>query len=240
MKRADGRQPTQLRPVRITRKYLKHPAGSVLIEMGETKVICSACLQEKVPDHKRGSGQGWVTAEYAMIPGSTNIRSQREIGRPKGRTQEIQRLVGRALRSVVDLRKLGERTIQIDADVIQADGGTRTAAITGSFVALHDAVSYLLDEGKIDASPIKEYIAAVSVGIVDGTPVVDLPYVEDSSAEVDMNVVMTESGNLVEVQGTAEGVPFSKKSMNHLVDLAEKGIEHLIAAQKKVLGGKKG
>ncbi|MFH1386925.1 MAG: ribonuclease PH [bacterium] len=240
MKRADGRQPTQLRPVKITRKYLKHPHGSVLIEMGETKVICTAFIQEKVPDHKRNSGEGWVTAEYSMIPGATNTRSQRETRGQKGRTQEIQRLIGRALRSVVDFKKLGERTILVDADVIQADGGTRTASITGSFVALHDAVSYLLKEGKIEADPINEYIAAVSVGIVDGTPVVDLPYVEDSSAEVDMNVVMTESGNLVEVQGTAEGVPFSKKSMNHLVDLAEKGIEHLIAVQKKVLGGKKG
>ncbi len=235
MKRADGRAPTQLRPVRITRHYLKHPAGSVLIEAGETKVICTAIIQEKVPDHKRNSGSGWVTAEYAMIPGSTTTRAQREKNL-KGRTAEIQRLIGRSLRAVVDMEKLGERSILIDADVIQADGGTRTASITGSFVALCDAVGVLLKDGKIDEDPIKEFLAAVSVGIVDGTPVLDLPYEEDSRADVDMNLVMTESGRLVEVQGTAESQPFSRKELDEMLGLGEKGIKQLIAAQKKVLG----
>jgi len=235
MKRADGRAPTQLRPTKITRHYLKYPAGSVLVEMGETKVICTASVQEKVPDHKRNSGAGWVTAEYAMIPGATTTRSQREKNL-KGRTAEIQRLIGRALRAVVDLEKLGERSILIDADVIQADGGTRTASITGSFVALCDAVGLLLKDGKIDEDPIKEFLAAVSVGIVDGTPVLDLPYEEDSRAGVDMNLVMTESGKLVEVQGTAEGQPFGKNELDEMIGLGEKGIKQLIALQKKVLG----
>ncbi|MFA5894025.1 MAG: ribonuclease PH [Candidatus Margulisiibacteriota bacterium] len=238
MKRADKRTPNQLRKTRLTRDYLKYPAGSVLIEMGETKVICTASIQEKVPDHKRGSGSGWVTAEYAMLPGATSTRSNRENFKPKGRTQEIQRLIGRALRAVIDAKKLGERTILIDADVIQADGGTRTAAITGCFVALHDAVSFLLKNGKISESPIKQFVAAVSVGVVDGTPLLDLPYEEDFRAEVDMNVVMTENGQLVEVQGTAESEPFSKKTLNQLVDLAEKGIAQLITMQKKVLAVK--
>ena len=235
MKRADKRTPNQLRKTKLTRDYLKYPAGSVLIEMGETKVICTASIQEKVPDHKRGSGSGWVTAEYAMLPGATSTRSNRENFKPKGRTQEIQRLIGRALRAVVDSKKLGERTILIDADVIQADGGTRTASITGCFVALHDAINVLLKNGKISENPIKQFVAAVSVGVVDGTPLLDLPYEEDFRAEVDMNVVMTENGELVEVQGTAESEPFSKKTLNQLVDLAEKGIEELIALQKKVL-----
>ena len=238
MKREDGRSPAELRPTKITRHFLKYPAGSVLIEMGNTKVICTAIIQEKVPDHKRNSGSGWVTAEYAMIPGATTQRSQREqgAGKPKGRTQEIQRLIGRALRSVVDLNKLGERSILIDADVIQADGGTRTASITGSFVALHDAVSLLLKDGKIDENPIREFLAAVSVGIVDGAPVLDLPYQEDSNAEVDMNLVMTESGALVEIQGTAETKPFQKKELDTMLELGEKGINRLILLQKKVLG----
>ncbi|OGC32331.1 ribonuclease PH [candidate division WOR-1 bacterium RIFOXYB2_FULL_48_7] len=235
MKRVDGRSPQQLRPVKITRHYLKYPAGSVLIEMGNTKVICTACIQEKVPEHKRGTGQGWVTAEYAMIPGATSERSYRETGKPKGRSQEIQRLIGRALRSVVDPVKLGERTILIDADVIQADGGTRTAAITGSFVALYDAIAYLKKERKLSDDPIKEFLAATSVGIVDGQPLLDLPYSEDFRAEVDMNVVMTESGRLVEIQGTAEGEPFSPKTLNQLLELAGQGIKQLIAIQKKLL-----
>jgi ribonuclease PH len=238
MKRADNRTPAQIRPTKITRKYLKYPQGSVLIETGDTKVICTAIVQEKVPDHKRGSGSGWVTAEYAMLPGATTTRSNRENYKPKGRTQEIQRLVGRALRAVVDLNKLGERTIMLDADVIQADGGTRTAAITGCFVALHDAVKGLLDQGKISENPLKEFLAAVSVGIIDGTPVADLPYEEDFRAEVDMNVVMTESGKLVEVQGTAEGEPFSRKTLDEMLTLAAKGVSQLIAVQKKVLGRK--
>jgi ribonuclease PH len=238
MKREDGRSPAELRPTKITRHFLKYPAGSVLIEMGNTKVICTAIIQEKVPEHKRGSGSGWVTAEYSMIPGATTQRNQREqgAGRPKGRTQEIQRLIGRSLRAVVDMNKLGERSILIDADVIQADGGTRTASITGSFVALCDAVSSLLKEGKIEEDPIKEFLAAVSVGIVDGLPVVDLPYQEDSNAEVDMNLVMTESGALVEIQGTAETKPFQKKELDTLIELGEKGIKRLILLQKKALG----
>jgi ribonuclease PH len=219
---------------------LKYPAGSVLIETGDTKVICTAIIQERIPEHKKGSGQGWVTAEYSMIPGSTAQRSQREHaqGRARGRTHEIQRLIGRALRAVVDMEKLGERTILIDADVIQADGGTRTAAITGSFVALYDAVNYLLKERTISENPIKEFVAAVSVGVVDGVPVADLPYEEDVRAEVDMNIVMTESGELVEVQGTAEGKPFSKKTLDVLIDMAGKAAHQLIAIQKKVLGKK--
>jgi ribonuclease PH len=238
MKRADGRAPAQLRPARITRHYLKYPAGSVLIEMGETKVICTAIIQEKVPDFKRNSGSGWVTAEYSMIPGATTQRNQREqgAGKPKGRTQEIQRLIGRALRSVVDLNKLGERSILIDCDVIQADGGTRTASITGSFVALQDAVSLLLKDGKIDEDPIKEFVAAVSVGVIDGLPVVDLPYEEDSRAEVDMNLVMTESGARVEIQGTAETKPFQKRELETMIELGEKGIKRLVQLQKKALG----
>lgn len=235
MKRADGRSPDQIRAVKMTRQYLKYPAGSVLMEMGNTKVICTASIQERVPDHKRGSGEGWVTAEYSMLPGSTSERSQREKGKSGGRTQEIQRLIGRALRAVVDMQKLGERTIILDADVIQADGGTRTASITGCFMALHDAIAKLLKEKKIAASPIKEFVAAVSVGVIEGLPMVDLPYEEDHRAEVDMNIVMTESGNLVEVQGTAEGAPFSKRTMDILLDKGSKGIKQLIAAQKKVL-----
>jgi len=237
VKRDDGRTPDQIRPVKIIRNYLKYPAGSVLIEMGNTKIICTAIIQEKIPEHKKGTGSGWVTAEYSMIPGSTADRSPREhaFGRARGRTHEIQRLIGRALRAVVDMEKLGERTIMIDADVIQADGGTRTAAITGAFVALYDAVNSLLKERKIESNPIKEFVAAVSVGVVDGVAVTDLPYLEDSKAEVDMNVVMTESEKLVEVQGTAEGEPFSKKTLSQLVDMAGKGIQQLIAVQKRVL-----
>ncbi|MGB9613301.1 MAG: ribonuclease PH [Candidatus Margulisiibacteriota bacterium] len=236
-KRADGRSPEEIRPTKITRHYLKYPAGSALIEMGNTKVICTATIQEKVPEHKKGTGSGWITAEYSMLPGSTAERSPREHtqGRARGRSYEIQRLIGRALRAVLDLSKLGERTIIIDADVIQADGGTRTAAINGSFVALCDAIDLLLKEKKITSNPVKEFVAAVSVGIIDGIPMVDLPYEEDSRAEVDMNVVMTESGKLVEVQGTAETTPFSKRDLSQLINLAGKVIQQLIAIQKKVL-----
>jgi ribonuclease PH len=232
VKRSDGRTATQIRPVKLTRNYLQYPEGSVLIEMGNTKVICTACVSENVPPHKKNSGCGWVTAEYSMLPGATHERTNRE-QRTKGRTHEIQRLIGRSLRSIVNLNNLGERTITIDADVIQADGGTRTAAITGSMVALQDAIKYLLKEGKIDHNPIRENIAAVSVGIVDGTPLIDLAYDEDSKADVDMNVVMTESGKLVEVQGTAETEPFTKELLDKMLDIAHKGIVVLVKKQKE-------
>ena len=236
--RPSQRQPDQLRSIRITRHYTKHAEGSVLIECGDTKVICTASIEERVPPHKKGSGEGWVTAEYGMLPRSTNERMGREAakGKQSGRTQEIQRLIGRSLRAVVDLKKLGERTIQIDCDVIQADGGTRTASITGAFVALHDAVSGLLNKGKIQETPLKDFIAAISVGIHAGTPLLDLNYVEDSQCDTDMNVVMTGSGGLVEVQGTAEGRPFTRTQMNDMLDLAGRGIRELIAAQRAALG----
>ena len=226
-----------LRPVRITRGYTIHAEGSVLIEFGATKVLCTASVEEKVPPHKRGSGEGWVTAEYGMLPRSTHTRSDREAARGKqsGRTQEIQRLIGRSLRAVFDLKLLGERTIQLDCDVLQADGGTRTAAITGAFVAAQDAVNGLLAAGKISQSPIIGPVAAISVGIVQGTPLLDLEYVEDSACDTDMNVVMTGAGHFVEVQGTAEGVAFSRTEMNALLDLAEKGITELMALQQQAL-----
>jgi ribonuclease PH len=231
------RSPQQLREIRITRRYTKHAEGSVLIECGDTKVICTASVEEKVPPHKRGSGEGWITAEYGMLPRSTGERMGREAakGKQSGRTQEIQRLIGRSLRAVVDLRKLGERTIQIDCDVIQADGGTRTASITGAFVALHDAVSGLLGKGLIKESPLKDFIAAISVGIYQGTPVLDLDYVEDSACDTDMNVVMLGSGHFVEVQGTAEGHAFTRAEMDALLELAKNGITELIAIQCAVL-----
>ncbi|NQT30056.1 MAG: ribonuclease PH [Candidatus Saganbacteria bacterium] len=237
MSRADKRSNKQIRPIKITRNYLKYPEGSVLIEMGNTKVICTASVVENVPNHRKGSGLGWVTAEYAMIPRATVNRSNREHshGKARGRTHEIQRLIGRSLRAIFDMKKLGERSIYVDADVIQADGGTRTAAITGSFVALCDAVSYLLKAGIINENPIRENSAAISVGIVGGVCMVDLPYVEDVVAEVDMNVVMTESGKFVEVQGTAEGEPFSRKHLDEMLDLASLGINKLIKKQKEVL-----
>lgn len=237
MKRPDGRTAPQLRQVRITRHYLKHPEGSVLIEMGDTKVICTACVAESVPHHRKGSGLGWVTAEYAMLPAATEQRSMREHmhGKTRGRTQEIQRLIGRSLRAVVDMGKLGERTIYIDTDVIQADGGTRTASITGAFVALYDAVAHLRKTRLIEEDPIIEFLAATSVGIFEGKAVLDLPYAEDLKAEVDMNVVMTESGKFIEVQGTAEGQPFSKKELSEMLDLAASGITRLIKKQKEVL-----
>jgi ribonuclease PH len=223
-----------LRPVRITRHYTMHAEGSVLIEFGNTKVLCTASVEEKVPPHKRGSGEGWVTAEYGMLPRATHSRSDREAARGKqtGRTQEIQRLIGRSLRAVFDLKKLGERTIQLDCDVIQADGGTRTAAITGAFVAAQDAVNGLLAASKIAETPITAAVAAISVGIVQGTPVLDLEYTEDSACDTDMNVVMTGAGHFVEVQGTAEGVAFTRTEMDQLLVLAEKGITELMQLQQ--------
>ena len=237
MPRSNNRATDQLRSLTITRHYTMHAEGSVLIAMGDTKVLCTASIEERVPPHKKGSGEGWVTAEYGMLPRSTHTRSDREAARGKqsGRTQEIQRLIGRSLRCVVDLKKLGERQITIDCDVLQADGGTRCASITGAYVALHDAVSVLLKKGLIKESPIVDSIAAVSVGICVDGPILDLDYVEDSSCETDMNVVMTGAGMFVEIQGTAEGVPFSRVDMNLLVALAEKGILELIGAQGKAM-----
>jgi len=227
-----------LRPVKITRQYTMHAEGSVLIEFGHTKVLCTASVEEKVPPHKRGSGEGWVTAEYGMLPRATHTRSDREAakGKQSGRTQEIQRLIGRSLRAVFDLKALGERTISLDCDVLQADGGTRTAAITGAFVAAQDAVSKLIGEGKLATSPIKDHVAAISVGILAGQPLLDLEYVEDSACDTDMNVVMTGAGHYVEVQGTAEGVAFTRKEMDALLALAEQGIGELVRLQKHALG----
>ena len=235
--RSGARGPDALRPIRITRHYTVHAEGSVLIEFGATRVLCTASVEEKVPGHKKGSGEGWVTAEYGMLPRATHTRSDREAARGKqsGRTQEIQRLIGRSMRSVFDLKKLGERTIYLDCDVLQADGGTRTASITGAFVAAQDAVSKLLAEGKLRETPILDHVAAISVGIVQGTPMLDLDYSEDSAAGTDMNVVMTGAGHYVEVQGTAEGAAFSRQEMDALLVLAEKGIMELIALQRNSL-----
>jgi len=237
--RTSGRKPDQMRTVRITRGYTRHAEGSVLVEFGDTRVLCTASVLDKQPPHLKGTTQGWVTAEYGMLPRATNTRGDREAARGKqsGRTHEIQRLIGRALRSVVDLGKLGERTIHLDCDVIQADGGTRTAAITGAFVALRDAVDFLIGRQLIAASPIFDHVAAVSVGIHQGTPVLDLDYAEDSACDTDMNVVMTGSGGLVEVQGTAEKAPFSRKEMDAMLELAGKGIRELVAAQRAALKG---
>lgn len=233
-----GRKSQELRPVRLTRSYLNYPEGSVLIEMGETRVICTASVEDKVPPFLKGTGKGWVTAEYGMLPRSTEIRMIREAtrGKASSRSQEIQRLIGRSLRSVVDLNSLGEYTIWLDCDVIQADGGTRTAAITGSFVALVDALLYLKQEEKINRLPVKDYLAAVSVGLVEGEARLDLCFEEDSRAEVDLNLVMTGSGELVEIQGTAEEQPFSRNHLESLLDLGTQGIKILIQEQKKVLG----
>ena len=233
--RSGNRAANQLRPVRITRGYTIHAEGSVLIEFGATKVLCTASVEEKVPPHKRGSGEGWVTAEYGMLPRATHTRSDREAtrGKQSGRTQEIQRLIGRSLRAVFDLKLLGERTIQLDCDVIQADGGTRTASITGAFVAAQDAVNKLMAQGKLATSPIIASVAAISVGIVQGTPLLDLDYTEDSACDTDMNVVMTGAGHFVEVQGTAEGAAFSRAEMNALLALAEKGIGELMVMQRQ-------
>ena len=235
--RSAARGADQLRPVRITRGYTVHAEGSVLIEFGATKVLCTASVEEKVPPHKRGSGEGWVTAEYGMLPRATHTRSDREAakGKQSGRTQEIQRLIGRSLRAVFDLKRLGERTIVLDCDVLQADGGTRTAAITGAFVAAQDAVNGLLAAGKITASPIVSAVAAISVGIVQGKPLLDLEYTEDSACDTDMNVVMTGAGHFVEVQGTAEGAAFSRAEMNSLLTLAEQGITTLMQLQQEAL-----
>jgi ribonuclease PH len=235
--RPQARATDALRPLTITRGYTKHAEGSVLIAFGDTKVLCTASVEERVPPHKRGSGEGWVTAEYGMLPRSTHTRSDREAARGKqsGRTQEIQRLIGRSLRAVFDLSKLGERTIHLDCDVIQADGGTRTAAITGAYVAAMDAVNWLLAQGKITASPVKDSIAAISVGIVEGTPLLDLEYIEDSACDTDMNVVMTGAGHFVEVQGTAEGVAFTRAEMDQLLALADKGIRELVQRQQEAL-----
>jgi ribonuclease PH len=235
--RTQGRAADALRPLKITRGYTRYAEGSVLVEFGHTQVLCTASVEEKVPPHKRGSGEGWVTAEYGMLPRATHTRGDREAARGKqsGRTQEIQRLIGRSLRCVFDLKALGERTISLDCDVIQADGGTRTAAITGAFVAAHDAVSWLMQQDKLKASPIREYVAAVSVGIVEGTPLLDLEYTEDSACDTDMNVVMTGAGGFVEVQGTAEGAAFSRDEMSRLLVLADKGIRELVAAQRAAL-----
>ena len=236
--RPSGRAPDQLRKLTITRAYTRHAEGSVLIECGDTKVICTASIEDKAPPFLKGRGQGWLTAEYGMLPRSTNTRSDREAARGKqsGRTQEIQRLIGRSLRAVTSLEVLGERTIQIDCDVIQADGGTRTASITGAFVALHDAVTVLKNRQAIANWPIRDFVAAVSVGIFQGTPVLDLDYPEDSNSDTDMNVVMTGGGGMVEVQGTAEGAPFSRKELDAMLALADRGISQLVAAQKAALG----
>jgi len=237
--RSQNRAADALRPVRITRQFTVHAEGSVLIEFGQTRVLCTASVEERVPPHKKGSGEGWVTAEYGMLPRATHTRSSREAakGKQSGRTQEIQRLIGRSLRAVFDLRALGERTITLDCDVLQADGGTRTAAITGAFIAAADAVNGLMANGTLAQSPIREPIAAISVGIVEGTPLLDLEYTEDSACDTDMNVVMTAAGHFVEVQGTAEGAAFSRTEMGQLLDLAEKGIQELVAMQRAALAG---
>src|SRR5690349_3064589 len=235
--RPSGRAADALRPITLTRHYTRHAEGAVLSAFGDTKVLCTASVLAKVPPHKKGSGEGWVTAEYGMLPRATHTRSDREAARGKqtGRTQEIQRLIGRAMRSVFDLSALGEFTIHLDCDVLQADGGTRTAAITGAFVAAHDAVEWLIRGGKLSASPIREFVAAISVGVVHGQLLLDLDYAEDSACDTDMNVVMTESGGFVELQGTAEGAAFSQAEMDGLLALAGKGIRELIAAQRHAL-----
>jgi ribonuclease PH len=235
--RSGGRAAGALRPLRIERGYTQHAEGSVLIAFGATQVLCTASVEEKVPPHKRGSGEGWVTAEYGMLPRATHTRGDREAARGKqsGRTQEIQRLIGRSLRAVFDLAALGERTITLDCDVLQADGGTRTAAITGAFVAAHDAVTWLLAQGRITASPIRDHVAAISVGLLQELPLLDLDYSEDSVCDTDMNVVMTGAGAYVEVQGTAEGAAFTRAQMDSLLMLAERGIADLVKAQRLAL-----
>ena len=235
--RPSGRRADELRPVRLQRRYTKHAEGSVLVQFGDTQVLCTASVEEKVPPFLRDSGRGWVTAEYGMLPRATNTRSDREAARGKqsGRTQEIQRLIGRSLRAVTDLAALGPRSIQVDCDVLQADGGTRTAAITGAFVALHDALTFLKDRNLIQALPLRDFVAAVSVGMYEGAPVLDLDYAEDSKCDTDMNVVMTGGGRFVEMQGTAEGAPFSRAEADALLVLAEGGITELIAHQRRAL-----
>lgn len=235
--RPSERKPDELRDIRITRRFTRHAEGAVLIEAGATKVLCTASVLERQPPHLRGTERGWVTAEYGMLPRSTHTRMDREAARGKqsGRTQEIQRLIGRSLRAITDLEALGPRTIHLDCDVIQADGGTRTVGITGAYVALHDAVTFLRERKLISTSPLREAVAAVSVGVYNGTPVLDLDYAEDSACDTDMNVVMTESGGIIEVQGTAEGAPFSRNEMTSLLDLAQAGIARLITLQREAL-----
>ena len=237
--RPSGRANDELRPFKITRNYTKHAEGSILIECGDTRVICNASVENSVPGFLRGKGKGWVTAEYGMLPRSTNTRMGREAARGKqgGRTMEIQRLIGRSLRAVMDMKLLGERSITIDCDVIQADGGTRTASITGGYVALADAIQTLLDDKSLDKNPLSGRVASVSVGIYEGTPVLDLDYPEDCNAETDMNVVMSDAGNFIEVQGTAEGHPFSQDELNNMLALAKKGISELLASQQQALTG---
>jgi ribonuclease PH len=238
VRRPSGRAFDQLRDVRLTRNFTRHAEGSVLVEFGDTRVLCTASVEEKVPGFLKGKGQGWVTAEYGMLPRATHTRSDREAARGKqsGRTQEIQRLIGRSLRAVIDLEALGERSIQIDCDVLQADGGTRTAAITGAWVALHDAISGLVGGGRLTTSPLRDSVAAVSVGIYRGQPVLDLDYLEDSDCDTDMNVVLTGQGGFVEIQGTAEGQPFSRSEVDTLLELARHGTSQLAAAQRVALG----
>jgi ribonuclease PH len=236
--RPSGRAVDQLRNIRLTRQYTKHAEGSVLIECGDTKVICTASIEDKVPGFLKGKGQGWLTAEYGMLPRSTHTRMDREAARGKqsGRTQEIQRLIGRSLRAAFDLEAFGERTLHLDCDVIQADGGTRTASITGAMVAAYDAFNALVGRGAIASVPVKHFVAAVSVGVYQGMPLLDLDYLEDSSCDTDMNVVMTDLGHFIEVQGTAEGAAFTRAGMNRLLDLAEKGVRELVQMQKQALG----
>ncbi|MFM9114408.1 MAG: ribonuclease PH [Polynucleobacter victoriensis] len=235
--RPSQRKPENLRPVSIIRGFTKHAEGSVLVKFGDTHVLCTASILEKVPPHQKGSGEGWVTAEYGMLPRATHTRGDREAakGKQSGRTQEIQRLIGRSMRSVFDLKLLGERTIHLDCDVLQADGGTRTAAITGAFVAARDAVNQLLDKKVLSKDPIKDHVAAISVGIYQGVPVLDLDYAEDSACDTDMNVVMTGEGGIIEVQGTAEGAAFSRAELDQLLSLAENGIKELVQLQKAAL-----
>lgn len=235
--RPSGRANNQLRPVELIRHYTKHAEGSVLVKFGDTHVLCTASVEERVPGFLKGQGQGWVTAEYGMLPRSTGSRMQREAARGKqsGRTQEIQRLIGRSLRAVIDLEKLGERTIHFDCDVIQADGGTRTASITGAYVAMHDAISHLLEKELLTESPLSNAVAAISVGVYKGIPVLDLDYIEDSDCDTDMNFVMMSGGGFVEIQGTAEGEPFSRDTMNDMTDLADHGIKQLLALQQEAL-----
>ena len=235
--RASGRQPDQLRPVTITRDYTRHAEGSVLVEFGDTRVLCTASVEAGVPRWLKGKGEGWITAEYGMLPRATHTRNGREASRGKqgGRTLEIQRLIGRSLRAMIDLKKLGENTITIDCDVLQADGGTRTAAITGSAVALVDALTWMLNQKMIKNDPLTGLVAAISVGIVKGEPLLDLEYTEDSACDTDMNVVMTQHGGIIEIQGTAEGKPFSREETATLLDLAEKGVRELVAAQQQAL-----
>jgi len=236
--RPSARAAGELRPIRLQRGYTRHAEGSVLVAFGDTRVLCTASIEDRVPPFLRGRGSGWLTAEYGMLPRSTHTRSEREAarGRQSGRTQEIQRLIGRALRAVVDLPGLGERTLQIDCDVLQADGGTRTAAITGAFVAVHDALTWMRERGQLTAWPVKDFVAAVSVGIYRGVPVLDLDYAEDSACDTDMNVVMTGAGRFVELQGTAEGAPFSRADADALMELAAGGIAELVREQRRALG----